>query len=434
VIFRVIAEQIVALTVTKLESRSGRVLICAAAILVVFGVWISAKWHFANALSTRAELKEVVDLSVSLAPSDPQTRFAAAATYRRTFDPADQVRSLAEYELVAALSPNNYLCWLELGRAREQNGDRDGAELALKRALDLAPNYAEVQWAYGNVLIRSGKGDEGLAQIRSAASANSKFVLPAVGIAMEVFGGEANVVRQQIGDTQGVNAAIAEYLARQKRFDEAAAAWKLVSSNSITPELKEAGNRLFASMIASKQYRSAAKILADLSETENEKAAAEKITDGGFESGVKLKGAREFEWQVAEGTEPQIAISRTQKHGGESSLLLVFNTMQASDFRAVGQLVAVEPGAAYEVELFYRSEIKKGITVRWDILNAIDGAAIAASMPVELNSEWKAIKITFTVPKTTDGIILRLVRDQCPSTVCPINGSLWFDDISIKRL
>lgn len=429
-----LAEQPVTSIETKFNPSFSRALICAAGMAVILGVWFSAKWHFANALSTRAELREVADLAASLAPSDPQTRFAAAAIYRKTFDPADQEKSLGEYELVAALSPNNYLCWLELGRAREQNGDRPGAELALKRALDLAPNYAEVQWAYGNILIRGGKGDEGLAQINSAASANPKFVSPAVGITMEVFVGDPNAVRERIGNTPLVNAAIAENLARQKRFDEAAAAWDLVSTGPVAPELKDAGNRLFASMIAAKQYRPAAAIFAGLSETQVASVAAGKVFDGGFEAGVKLKGAREFEWQVADGAEPQVAISRTQKHGGEGSLLLVFNTMQASDFRTVGQLVAVEPGAAYEVEFFYRSEIKKGITVRWDILNASDGTVIAQSAAVEPVSEWEPIKTKFTVPGSTDGVILRLVRDQCPSTVCPINGSIWFDDIAIKRL
>ena len=103
------------------------------AVLILLFVWLSAKWDFANALSSRTDQKEIADLAVSLGPSDPQTRFAAASIYRKTFDTADQERSLAEYERVAALSPYNFLCWLELGRARESNGDQAGAKLALKR-------------------------------------------------------------------------------------------------------------------------------------------------------------------------------------------------------------------------------------------------------------------------------------------------------------
>ena len=407
---------------------------CAAAIAVILGVWVSAKWNLANALSTRAELKEVADLAASLAPSDPQTRYAVAAIYQKTFDQEDQKLSLAEYERVAALSPNNFLCWLELGRARERSGDTTGAELALKRALDLAPNYAEVNWAYGNALVRAGKMDDGFRYIGLAVAGNPSFTGPAVVTAMEVFDGDIGSVMQRIPDTPMVGASLALYLARQKRFDEAATAWGRIPAELRRSDLKEPGTQIAAMFLAAKQYRLAAGVNADLPDVQTERVETGKILDGGFESGVKLRGAGNFEWQIAEGAQPQIAISRTQKHGGESSLLIAFNTTQMSDFRPVWQTVAVEPGATYELEFYYRSELKTGFTVRWEIANANDNVAIASSEPVLANSDWAVVRTKFTVPAASDGVIIRLVRDRCASTVCPITGTLWLDDVSLKKL
>ena len=418
----------------KIRSRSERAVLCAAAIAVLLGIWVSAKWNFANALSTRAELKEIADLAAALAPSDPQTRFAAAAVYGRTFEPEDQIRSLAEYERVAALSPNNFLCWLELGRARERTGDTAGAELALKRALDLAPNYAEVNWAYGNALLRAGKLDEGFRYISLAAESNAIFTGPSVVTAMEILGGDIGTVQQRLPETPSVKAALAVYLARQKRFDDAAAVWGRISAEIQRSVSKEQGVQIAAMFLAANRFRLAAGVSADLSDAQAGKTETGKIFDGGFESGVKLRGAGSFEWQIAEGTQPQIAISRTQKHGGESSLLIAFNTTQASDFRTVSQTVAVEPAATYEMEFYYRSELKTGFTVRWEIANANDNAAIASSEPVLANSGWATIRTKFTVPAASDGVIIRLVRNRCPSTVCQMNGSLWLDDVSIKKL
>ncbi len=423
-----------ALTVVKIRSRGGRAVLCAAAIAVLLGVLVSAKWNFANALSTRAELREVADLAVSLAPSDPQTRFAAAAVYGRTFEPEDQIRSLEEYERVAALSPNNFLCWLELGRARERTGDATGAELALKRALDLAPNYAEVNWAYGNALLRAGKMEEGFRYISLAAESNAMFTGPSVVTAMEILSGDIGAVQQRLPETPSVNAALAVYLARQKRFDDAAAVWRRISAEIQRSVSKEQGVQIAAIFLAANRFRLAAGVNADLSDAQAGKTETGKIFDGGFESGVKLRGAGSFEWQIAEGTQPQIAISRTQKHGGESSLLIAFNTTQTSEFRPVSQTVAVEPAATYEMEFYYRSELKTGFTVRWEIANANDNAVIAISEPVLANSDWATIRTKFTVPAASDGVIVRLVRDRCPSTVCPMNGSLWLDDVSIKKL
>ena len=418
----------------KIRSRSERAVLCAAAIAVLLGIWVSAKWNFANTLSTRAELKEIADLAAALAPSDPQTRFAAAAVYGRTFEPEDQIRSLAEYERVAALSPNNFLCWLELGRARERTGDTAGAELALKRALDLAPNYAEVNWAYGNALLRAGKLDEGFRYISLAAESNAIFTGPSVVTAMEILGGDIGTVQQRLPETPSVRAALAVYLARQKRFDDAAAVWGRISAEIQRSVSKEQGVQIAAMFLAANRFRLAAGVSADLSDAQAGKTETGKIFDGGFEFGVKLRGAGSFEWQIAEGTQPQIAISRTQKHGGESSLLIAFNTTQASEFRTVSQTVAVEPAATYEMEFYYRSELKTGFTVRWEIANANDNAAIASSEPVLANSGWATIRTKFTVPAASDGVIIRLVRNRCPSTVCQMNGSLWLDDVSIKKL
>ena len=408
-------------------------MLALTAVVVVVVMWFGVKWNFANALSTRAEFKEVAELAVSLAPSDPQTRFAAAAIFRKTFSIEDQDRSLAEYEQVATLAPHNFISWLELGNARERNGDSQGAELALKKALDLAPNYADVKWAYGNALVRAGKIDEGFSFISSAATSNPLFCSPAVVAAMELFDGDIARVREKIAETPAANTALAAYLVRQKRYDEALAIWGRVPA-AAAAQMKDGGSAVGAAFRKANQFRAAAKVFGDLYPPETERPDAGRIFDGGFESGVKLTGAPDFEWQIPAGAEPQIAISKTQKHGGASSLLIAFNSTQASDFRSVGQLTSVDPGGVYEFEFYYRSDLKTTSTVRWEIVSPIDSTVIAVSEPVAPSSDWSAVKTKFTMPASLDGIVVRLVRNRCPSTVCPINGSLWLDDVSIRKL
>ncbi len=422
------------LTIIKTNLQTGRAILALAAVVVVFGMWFGAKWNFANALSTRAELKEIADLAVSLAPSDPQTRFAAAAIFRKTFSTENQDRSLAEYEQVAALAPHNFISWLELGNARERNGDSQGAELALKKALDLAPNYADVQWAYGNALVRAGKTDAGFSFISSAATSNPAFCSPAVVTAMELFDGDIARVREKIAETPAANTALAAYLVRQKRYDEALATWGRVPASLQSAQMKDGGSAVGAALRKANQFRAAAKVLGDLYPGGTERPDAGRIFDGGFEAGVKLTAAPDFEWQIPVGAEPQIAISKTQKHGGASSLLIAFNSTQASDFRSVGQLASADPGGVYEFEFYYRSDLKTTSTVRWEIVSPIDSTVIALSEPVAAISDWAAVKTKLTMPALLDGVIIRLVRDRCPSTVCPISGSLWLDDVSIRKL
>jgi len=140
----------------KLESSGKRIGLLVVALFCLAGAIFFAKWSLTSTVAAQAIYKEIAELAIDLAPDDPQTHFALAVLNERSFLIDDLPKSLAEYEKAAALSPNEFRLWLAVGRARERVGDAPGAEKALRRALELAPNYAEVQWMLGNVILREG--------------------------------------------------------------------------------------------------------------------------------------------------------------------------------------------------------------------------------------------------------------------------------------
>ena len=105
----------------------------------------------------RAGYKEVAEFALTLAPNDPQTHYTLAVFDEKVFSPENLQKSLAEYEQSAALSPNDYRVWLGLGNARERSGDAAGAELALRKSLELAPNYAPVHWTSRKYSFAAGQ-------------------------------------------------------------------------------------------------------------------------------------------------------------------------------------------------------------------------------------------------------------------------------------
>jgi len=68
----------------------------------------------------------------------------------------------------------------------------------------------------------------------------------------------------------------------------------------------------------------------------------------------------------------------------------------------------------------------------WQIANA-SNAGLLAELPLkDPAAGWVQFSMGFTVPADTDGIILRLTRQSCGSSICPISGSIWFDDLSLS--
>ena len=414
-------------------------MVIAAAVLCIAATWFFARWNFANAISShldlqKAESKIIAQWLADMAPNDPQTHFANALILEKTFDAGDLSRSLSEYETAAALSPHNYVAWLNLGKSRSLNGDSDGAETAFQRALELAPNYATVLWIYGNALVRQGKTAEGFGMIAKAAAANPDYSRTAAVTALQVFDSDVGQARTALGDSDVTNAAFASALAGQTQFDAAYESWARIGADARAGKYQKFGETLAGQMAAAKKFRLASRATADITPDDAGKPLVGQINNSGFERGVKLSGAGTFDWQIADGAEPQIGLSESQRHSGKYGLFILFNTFQTVGFRSVSQTVAVEPGATYEFELFYRSDVKTSATLKWEIADAANATAIASTNGLVPAADWTSAKAKFTVPAGSDGVIIRLAREGCIGPACQMNGRIAFDDFSLRRL
>lgn len=420
-----------ALGLIRIDGPLARgLLVGGVCVSVVIGLMF-AKWCFADAASPRAASKEMADLLMRLAPSDPQTHFALAVLYEKTFIPEDIEHSLSEYEKAAALSPNNYLSWLELGKARSRNGDFVGAEGAFARTLALAPNYADVHWAYGNFLLRSDRTEEGFEHIRIAINGKPELTDSATSTALAFFNGDSERVRQVLGSDGLVNASLARSAIGRKQYDEAIFDWNQIPNDEKRLQFSDTGKMLSDRLIEARHFRSAVAVTRDIWDDTDSGPSAGRIFNGDFEKAVRLRDARSFDWQIASGVDPQVAISDDKKHAGSFSLFLAFSSMKTSDLRSISQIVAVEPGTSYTFEAYYRAELTGSLA--WEIADAADGKVLGRTGAVQPASNWMVLNAAFTVPTGSDGIVIRLVRDGCVSSVCPIAGKVWFDDLSLNK-
>ena len=287
----------------KLSPAASRVIIPILTIICVVVFYFFAKWFFANTIAGHAEIKQVADLAVDLAPSDPEAHLSSAILYDKSFIFSDLPKSVAEYEQTVALSPYDFRWWFELGRARERNGDAQGAEAALRKSLELAPNYSQVQWTLGNILLREGKSDEAFAQIRQAAEGDPAFANPAILSAWQIFQGDTAQIKNYVGSSVNLRAAFASVLAKEKRFDESLQIWNSLPEALKTNDFKTTGEEIYQKMTEAKKYRAALQIYSQISDSDDKKFALGKITNSGFEVETS-KTSGVFDWQIADGIEP----------------------------------------------------------------------------------------------------------------------------------
>ena len=416
------------MTIIDIQSTGTRALFISALLLLAVVHWYIGTWGLGNMVSTRAEDTRIADVAIDMAPGDPQTHFAAAVLYDRTFIAADQERSLHEYEQSVALSPNNYILWLEYGKALERNGEEAKAEAALKRASALAPNYAAVHWALGNLLVRKGETDLGFGEIKKAVEGDPQFAASAAAFAYQFFDGDVERTRQVSGSSGPATAALALLLAKQKRFDEASTVWQTIGQPT-DDSVKTSGSLLVSELISAKKFGLALNVINSLDNSIV--FDRQKIQNGGFEDAVKLDGASPFEWQISAGSQPQVLQSTSQPHSGSRSVVLRFSSNDGNGLRTVSQTVVVRPNSKFAFGGFYRSDVKSDGKLVWQVLDATSNAVIA-ELPLATSNGWTAFSALFQSPSDTDAVIFRLSVKSCGSTICPINGSIWLDDIEVK--
>ncbi len=400
--------------------------LAAVGVLTVIAAIFVAKWGFAHSAAARSDTIDVAELAAALAPDDPQTHFALAVLSEKTFVTEDLERAVGEFEKGTAQSPNNYLLWLDLGRARERNGDQAGAERALRKALELAPNYSRVQWALGNTLLRQGKNEEAFAEIRKAVAGDATYTNAAATTAWQILDEDMAQVRNAIGDSTRANAALATLLTGKGRFDEAFDTWDRLPADDKGTTLKETGDILYRQFIEAGKFRFASRIGAQSGIAQN----SGDVTNGGFEEPVTAQNANIFTWQIAEGATPRIG-PNAQKHSGNYSLLMNF-IPGTKTIRQVSQTIAVEPGTSYTLEFFYRSDVKTQSKFKWEIVMAANGKVIGVTGPLTPAADWTAVRVSFTVPADKDGVAIRFIAEGCDPSNCAISGNIWFDDFALK--
>ena len=401
-------------------------------LLCLFLSYTALKWSFGNTLAKQVEAKEIAEIAVQLAPNDPQSYFALGVQNEKSFLPENFAKALENYEKAVSVSPYDFRLWLALGKARERAGETKSAEKALRRALELAPNYAEPHWILGNHLLRQGNAEEAFLEIRKAVEQDEKFANPAVVTAWQIFDGDLMQISQKIGDSAPIKAQLAPFLAQQKRFDDALTFWNSIPNEEKITTYKKKGEELIGKFVEAKSFRNALTLQSQIATAEDEKFVISSIFNGDFEKEVKIANVGLFDWKISEGAQPQISLDGSQKHGGSRSLILLFNSDTGKELRSIQQTVVVESGKTYKLEGFYRADLKTIATLKWEILDATDNKVLASSNDFTNSADWTALSTEFTTLPTTQAVIIRLGNVTCKQGICPISGKLWFDDFSLK--
>lgn len=414
-------------------------------ILLIFaaGTWsyFAVRWYIGNTLAENFNPQgnnfQVADMALSLAPGDPLTHWRMAQVNQKLLPLDQQAKTIAEYERAVKLSPNDYRFWMALGTAHEQAGDSVKGEQALKRAVALAPAYAYPRWYLGNLLLRSGRYDEAFNELRLAAEADTELQPQQFNLLWAIYGEDLEGLKKAIGPSSQTRAAFALYLLSQQRYDNGLRLWETLSEDEKKVN-REAGHSMVSNLVNARRYHDAVNVWNEIAPNERYRAELGKVFDGGFEEAISYGPELAFGWQVKNAPQLQIGIDPTKSNGGARSLRLVFQVRTNLDSLNVSQLVPVAENTEYDFECYLTTEkLVTGSAPTVQILDAATGSVLVSSGQAPSGSTpWTRLAMTFKTTARMEAVLLKIVRVTCANEenlVCPIFGSVWYDDFSFKR-
>lgn len=415
-----------------------RVLLAVPILLMLAASWYAIRWYVGDfvaefAPSMDEKQMDAAEAAMNLAPDDPWTHWVVAGLKKRSFAPEDLSEAVRHYEEAVRLSPNDYRFWMDLGRTREEVGDREGGEKALRRAVELAPAYAYPHWYLGNLLLRSGHGEEAFAELRRAAEADPSMRPQLFNVAWALYGQDIEAIKKVVGETPGERAEFAAYLVGRDRLDDALAIWSAFSPAE-KKEQGSAGTAIMNGLLGKKRFREALGVFSNMHSGVDAKAS--QMINGGFEDDIDAQATNPFLWQIKNDPQARIAIDGSMQHSGARSLRILFKAPENLIFNNISQLVVVEPSTQYRLEFYVRAQdLKSGGLPSVMILDATDGTSVlGSSQPLAAGTyDWQPVTISFKTPPKTEGVLVRFDRAQCDA-VCPIFGMVWYDDFNLQSV
>lgn len=368
------------------------------------------------------------DAAIKFSSGDPEEHLLRGEILETQ---ADLVSAMGEYEQAVRLRPDDYVLWITLARGRELNGDRQAALAAARKAVSLAPFYAQPHWQLGNLLVRAGAIEEGFNELHAATTSNSAFRSATIDLAWQLSGGDPKFV-ERVTEPKSAESftAVADYFRRHGEIDEALVMLQAAGNDQSTDQVRR---RFISDLIAAKNFTKAF----GLWRSAKAKPVAEQgamVDDGGFESEADLQEPG-FGWR-AENTATTLirTLDATNPRAGSSSLKIEFNGNSEPTLPIISQLVKTDAQTRYQLRFSFRSEdlVSGGLPKLLLIDEQSNGVkAQTAPLPKDSNG-WQDVTLDFVSGPPDSAIKIALQRESCTKMPCPIFGRLWLDGFSLQ--
>ena len=342
----------------------------------------------------------------------------------------DLPAGMSEFRAAATLNPHVAAYWLDLARAHQFLGDRQQQKQALDRAVVADPRTPEVAWEAANFYLVQGDVEPALRQFRVVVENDRERALSALRLSWRATGNLQPIFDHVLPPRPEAHAQLLYLLLVDDKTAAAAEVWRhlIALRQPFDTRLALPYLQFLLDRREVDQARGVWEDLLDLDEKLHPyRRQDDLITNGSFEEDI-LNGG--FDWRYTPVSNLTVTVDSTEFRSGLRSLALAFDKQSGLD-PGIQQLVPLEANTEYEFTAYVRArDLEGAIGPRFAITDAYDNHTYALTEEVTGSTAWRRTSAEFRTRPDARLAVVRLVRVPRHTL---LRGTLWIDDISLKK-
>jgi hypothetical protein len=270
-----------------------------------------------------------------------------------------------------------------------------------------------------------GQANEAFSELRTAAAANPRYAPNLIDLAWGISRNDLKTTEAllDIKDDKE-RLALIRFLARNGKGKEVFELLRQLTA----PMSIENRDELMRLLFISKAFRESF----DLWRTYETREPS--IFNGGFEDPLVLNESG-FDWIISPQQRNRLAIDVFEKVSGARSLQIDLDNSWAPGTTLLSQTFIVKPASTYR--LSFAVKTKDLVTGGPPVIVVNDATSDqllgkSENFPTA-TSPWTKLNVDFTTLSASQAAVIRLQRNNCDSSPCPIFGTLWLDEFFVEQ-
>ncbi|HEX4001798.1 MAG TPA: tetratricopeptide repeat protein [Candidatus Acidoferrales bacterium] len=411
--------------------RKTTVLIAGVAVFAILAIQASELWL--GDYRIHSNNIDQMERGAALLPGDAQAWDLLGHYYQWDFTHSDVPRALEDYRHAVRDNPLDADYWIDVASASEATGDDADARQAFTRAQAAYPASAEVDFYYGNFLLRQQEYPAAYAQLRRAAVADPKL-LPVVISRVWRANEDVNQMLDQVLPAN-VDAYVdaLDFFCAGHRADEALMVWERMRQLGKPIQLDEAFplmDELIHEDRAEEATRAWREALMAAGLPNEGPTGGSLIWNGNFKQEF-AEGGLGWRWDSPGDT--SIDFDSQAGPNGSRAVRLDFTGGANIAIDAPYEYVAVAPNQRYHFHASMRTEdITTESGMRFAIADPNHADAVnVVTDGVTGTTPWTPVEADVSTGSDTHFLVVRLARYPSRLFDNKLGGTVWIADLSL---